>query len=98
RAGGVARGAERQGAAFDARQRAPSGDRAPREDPRRRGAGGRAQDRMTSADPELSRLLIQELERHLVTLEAQPRDAVIAQRSIHALRGSAGLAGERELA
>jgi two-component system chemotaxis sensor kinase CheA len=53
---------------------------------------------MTIADPELSRLLIQELERHLVTLEAQPRDAAIAQRSVHALRGSAGLAGERELA
>jgi chemotaxis protein histidine kinase CheA len=53
---------------------------------------------MTTADPELSRLLIQELERHLVTLEVQPRDETSAQRAIHALRGSAGLAGERELA
>src|SRR5450432_694615 len=53
---------------------------------------------MTTADPELSRLLIQELERHVVTLEVQPRDAPNAQRAIHALRGSAGLAGERELA
>ncbi|HEX3769904.1 MAG TPA: Hpt domain-containing protein [Polyangiaceae bacterium] len=53
---------------------------------------------MTSADPELSRLLIQELERHVVALEGDPRDPGSAQRSVHALRGSAGLAGERELA
>jgi chemotaxis protein histidine kinase CheA len=53
---------------------------------------------VTSADPELSRLLIQELERHLVTLEVEPRDETGAQRAIHALKGSAGLAGERELA
>jgi two-component system, chemotaxis family, sensor kinase CheA len=52
---------------------------------------------MTTVDPELSRLLIQELERHLVTLEVEPRDATAAQRAIHALKGSAGLAGEREL-
>jgi two-component system chemotaxis sensor kinase CheA len=52
---------------------------------------------MTTADPELSRLLIQELERHLVTLEVEPRDVTGAQRAIHALKGSAGLAGEREL-
>jgi two-component system, chemotaxis family, sensor kinase CheA len=52
---------------------------------------------MTAADPELSRLLIQELERHLVTLEVDPRDVTGAQRAIHALKGSAGLAGEREL-
>ncbi len=52
---------------------------------------------MTTADPELLRLLIQELERHLVTLEVDPRDAPAAQRAIHALKGSAGLAGEPEL-
>lgn len=49
-------------------------------------------------DPELSRLLILELERHLVSLELIPRDETGAQRAIHALKGSAGLAGERELA
>ncbi len=53
---------------------------------------------MTNADPELSRLLIQELARHLVALEAKPRDVNGAHRAIHALKGSAGLAGERELA
>jgi chemotaxis protein histidine kinase CheA len=53
---------------------------------------------MPGTDPELVRLLIQELERHLVTLEAEPRDAAGAQRAVHALKGSAGLAGERELA
>ena len=45
----------------------------------RRGAGGgreRRADEMTStsSDPELLRLLLLELERHLVTLEAEPRD------------------------
>ena len=52
----------------------------------------------TSSDPELLRLLLLELERHLVTLEAEPRDVVAVQRAVHALKGSAGLAGERELA
>jgi chemotaxis protein histidine kinase CheA len=52
----------------------------------------------TSSDPELLRLLILELERHLVTLEAEPRDVPSVQRAVHALKGSAGLAGERELA
>jgi two-component system chemotaxis sensor kinase CheA len=52
----------------------------------------------TSSDPELLRLLLLELERHLVTLEAEPRDLVQVQRAVHALKGSAGLAGERELA
>ncbi len=51
-----------------------------------------------ATDPELTRLLIQELERHLVSLEIEPRDETEAQRAIHALKGSAGLAGERELA
>ncbi len=53
---------------------------------------------MAASDPELLRLLLLELERHLVTLQAQPRDPEAAQRSVHALKGSAGLAGERELA
>jgi len=51
-----------------------------------------------STDPELLRLLLLELERHLATLDAQPRDAAAAGRAVHALKGSAGLAGERELA
>ncbi len=53
---------------------------------------------MSSADPELIGLLIEELERHLTKLEAVPREIGEAKRSLHALRGSAGLAGERELA
>jgi two-component system chemotaxis sensor kinase CheA len=52
----------------------------------------------SSSDPELLRLLLLELERHLVTLEAEPRDLAAVQRAVHALKGSAGLAGERELA
>lgn len=51
----------------------------------------------TTTDPELLRLLLQELERHLITLEEQPRDVPAVQRALHALKGSAGLAGEREL-
>ena len=47
-------------------------------------------------DPELSRLLIEELERHALTL-AQNTDAEDVQRAVHALKGSAGLAGKREL-
>jgi chemotaxis protein histidine kinase CheA len=53
---------------------------------------------MTSPDPELVRLLVQELRRHLAALTAVPIDVPLAKRSLHALRGSAGLAGERELA
>jgi chemotaxis protein histidine kinase CheA len=53
---------------------------------------------MTSPDPEIVRLLVQELQRHLATLKAVPIDVPLAKRSLHALRGSAGLAGERELA
>jgi chemotaxis protein histidine kinase CheA len=53
---------------------------------------------MPNPDPELVRLLVQELERHAVTLDAWSTDATEAQRALHALRGSAGLAGERELA
>jgi two-component system, chemotaxis family, sensor kinase CheA len=52
----------------------------------------------TATDPELLRLLILELERHLVALEAIPRDVPAVHRAVHALKGSAGLAGERELA
>jgi len=57
----------------------------------------------TSRDPELTRLLTMELERHLVSLEvsAGKRDAETLEatrRTVHALKGSAGLAGEPELA
>jgi chemotaxis protein histidine kinase CheA len=54
--------------------------------------------RPTESDPELLKLLLQELERHLVTLEAQPTDGAQAERAVHAIKGSAGLAGEPELA
>jgi two-component system chemotaxis sensor kinase CheA len=53
---------------------------------------------MAASDPELVRLLIQELERHVLTLEGWHSQAADAHRALHALRGSAGLAGERELA
>jgi chemotaxis protein histidine kinase CheA len=49
-------------------------------------------------DPELTRLLILELSRHLVTLEEGDRDVEASRRAVHALKGSAGLAGEQELA
>ncbi len=52
---------------------------------------------MSAVDPELTRLLIQELSRHLKTLEAPARDADACRRAVHALKGSAGLAGETEL-
>src|SRR4051812_4045899 len=58
---------------------------------------------MPSRDPELTRLLTMELRRHLVTLEdnASKGDAETlesSRRAVHALKGSAGLAGEPELA
>ncbi len=57
---------------------------------------------MSPRDPELTRLLIGELERHLVALEAASEegdpDLERSRRSVHALKGSAGLAGEPELA
>src|SRR5580698_9230846 len=53
---------------------------------------------MTGADPELRRLLVQELQRHLPALEGPSVEAVEVQRAVHALKGSAGLAGQRELA
>jgi two-component system, chemotaxis family, sensor kinase CheA len=50
-------------------------------------------------DPELTRILVQELERHLRTLDPlDAAEAEIARRTAHALKGSAGLAGEPELA
>lgn len=52
-------------------------------------------------DPELLRLLAAELERHLETLVRVgdgEEDREIARRTVHALKGSAGLAGEAELA
>lgn len=52
-------------------------------------------------DPELIALLIQELTRHLGALTSLPEGAPgleAARRAVHALKGSAGLAGERELA
>jgi len=52
---------------------------------------------VAASDPELLRLLLLELQRHLVALEAPSRDEVAVQRAMHAMKGSAGLAGEREL-
>ena len=56
-------------------------------------------------DPELTRILLQELERHLVALDQlaashDTGEATLesARRTVHALKGSAGLAGEPELA
>ena len=53
---------------------------------------------MAISDPELVKLLIQELDRHLAELDAWASDPTKAKRALQALRGSAGLAGERELA
>ena len=52
---------------------------------------------MSVKDPELSRLLVIELERHAATLEGDPT-ADESRRAIHAMKGAAGLAGEAELA
>lgn len=48
------------------------------------------------ADPELARLLLEELARHEPAL-APERPDVEQRRAIHALKGSAGIAGERGL-
>lgn len=48
-------------------------------------------------DPELQRLLVEELRRHLELLE-RATTSQDTLRSIHALKGSTGLAGETELA
>jgi len=60
---------------------------------------------MTARDPELTRLLTKELQRHLAALEEEPVapeggeiDLEPTRRVVHALKGSAGLAGEPELA
>ena len=53
---------------------------------------------MTIADPELLKLLVQELDGHLAQLEGWASAPTEARRALHALRGSAGLAGELELA
>jgi two-component system chemotaxis sensor kinase CheA len=60
---------------------------------------------VTTRDPELTRILIQELQRHLGVLDELAAKAVpspsmfdSARRTVHALKGSAGLAGEPELA
>lgn len=50
---------------------------------------------MTARDPELVRLLVLEIERHEPQLDVADLDA--CRRAIHALKGSAALAGEREL-
>ena len=50
------------------------------------------------SDPELARLLLVEIARHLPALEHDPLDALEARRSLHALKGSLGLAGETALA
>ena len=58
-----------------------------------------------SRDPELTNILVQELSRHLVNLEqlvatgdSGETTMESARRTVHALKGSAGLAGEPELA
>jgi two-component system, chemotaxis family, sensor kinase CheA len=51
-----------------------------------------------SDDHELRALLVQELVRHLRVLETNPPATDSVQRALHALKGSAGLANERELA
>lgn len=48
-------------------------------------------------DSELRKLLIQELERHVIALEERPPRLVEVLRALHALKGSAGVAGEPEL-
>ncbi len=49
-------------------------------------------------DPELARLLLVEIARHLPALEHDPLELQEAQRALHALKGSLGLAGETALA
>lgn len=48
-------------------------------------------------DPELARLLLVEIARHLPSLERDPVDVVEARRALHALKGSLGLANEGPL-
>lgn len=51
---------------------------------------------MTERDPELTRLLVLEIERHASALDDEGGDA--SRRALHALKGSASLANEPELA
>jgi two-component system chemotaxis sensor kinase CheA len=51
-----------------------------------------------SEDLELRGLLVKELQRHLESLAQSPPDLVAAGRAVHALKGAAGLADQRELA
>jgi chemotaxis protein histidine kinase CheA len=59
---------------------------------------------VSADDPELRALLVAELKRHVEALEPQGKDVGVlpslasAARAIHALKGAAGLANERELA
>jgi two-component system chemotaxis sensor kinase CheA len=58
---------------------------------------------VSARDPELTKILVSELERHLAQLDeltGKLDDATLetARRTVHALKGSAGLAGEPELA
>ena len=53
---------------------------------------------MIARDPELVALLIAELDRHGALVARGHEDAASAARALQALRGSASLAGERELA
>ncbi len=51
---------------------------------------------MTERDPELTRLLVLEIERHASALDDEGGDG--SRRALHALKGSASLANEPELA
>jgi two-component system chemotaxis sensor kinase CheA len=53
---------------------------------------------VSSVDLELRRLLVAELVRHLAVLETRPLPDETGRRAIHALKGAAGFAQERELA
>jgi chemotaxis protein histidine kinase CheA len=52
---------------------------------------------MTRGDPELRALLIEELRRHLSTLEGSDLDAARLRHVVHAVKGTAGVAGELAL-
>ncbi len=53
---------------------------------------------MSREDPELRKLLILELSRHLLTLQGGASDPEAVRRAVHTLKGSAGLASQHELA
>src|SRR5262249_8313573 len=54
-------------------------------------------DQRPALDPELARLLLDELRRHQPPLETTATEEE-QRRAVHALKGSAGIAGERGLA